>query len=146
VSKYIHPITLEAAIEVASNLRSDDLRELQEGHGYDPIEYAKYAAQESSTVYFTMPNSRIAGMGGIGEGGLIWMLCTPVIHKYPITFVKTAKGYLKSSKEPLLHNVVDARNKVHLKLLKYLGFKFLRKISFGPNQLPFIEFCRVCRS
>ena len=33
VSNYIHPITLEAAAEVASNLRPDDRREVEEGHG-----------------------------------------------------------------------------------------------------------------
>ena len=140
------PITLEAALEVASNLRQEDYRELVEGHGYDPIEYAREVALEGTSIYFTMPNGKTAGMGGISEDGIIWMLCTPEIHKYPIAFVKLAKSYLKSSKIPLVHNVVDARNTVHLKLLKHLGFKFLRTIKYGPNKLSFIEFCRVCRS
>ena len=39
MSKYIHPITLEAALNVASNLRPDDRREVEEGHGVDPMEY-----------------------------------------------------------------------------------------------------------
>ena len=141
-----YPITLEAALEVASNLRIEDRKEMVEGHGSDPIEYAHWAATRPSCVYFTMPNGKTAGMGGINKGGLIWMLCTPEIHKYPIAFVKEAKRYLESSKEPLTYNIVDARNKVHLKLLKYLGYKFLRKISYGPNNLTFIEFCRVSRS
>ena len=142
----IHPLTLEAAIEVASNLRPEDRRELVEGHGYDPIEYAKLVAQEGTSIYFTMPNGKTAGMGGISENGIIWLLCTPEIHKYPIAFVKLAKSYLESSKVNLVHNVVDARNVVHLKLLKYLGFNFLKEIEFGPNKLSFIEFCRVRRS
>ena len=33
LSKYIHPITMEAAIKVASNLRPEDRREIEEGHG-----------------------------------------------------------------------------------------------------------------
>ncbi len=41
--------------------------------------------------------------------------------------------------------IVDKRNKVHLKLLQFLGFKFLREFKHGPNQLTFIEFCRVLR-
>ena len=36
-SKYIHKATKEAAIEVASNLREDDRREIVEGHGLDPM-------------------------------------------------------------------------------------------------------------
>ena len=73
------------------------------------------------------------------------MLCTPAIHDYPITFAREAKRYVDSRQEELLWNIVDERNTVHLKLLKFLGFKFLRKISYGPNQLSFIEFARVQR-
>ena len=146
MSKYIHPITFEAAIEVASNLRPEDLRELEEGHGIDPIIYAHSVAQDPSCVHFTVPNGKTAGMAGVGPEGEIWMLCTPAIHDYPITFAREAKRFIEGRTEPLLWNVVDCRNTVHLKLLKFLGFKFLRKIKFGPNQLSFIEFCRVCRS
>jgi len=142
----IRPITLEAALEVVSNLCLDDFREVVEGHGYDPIEYGYDVSEDESCVYFTMPNGKTAGMAGVGYGGGIWMLCTPVIYEYPIAFARGAKRFVKSRTEPLLWNIVDKRNTVHLKLLRFLGFKFLREISFGPNQLPFIEFCRVHRS
>ena len=33
MSDYIHPLTTEAATQVASNLRPDDRREVEEGHG-----------------------------------------------------------------------------------------------------------------
>ena len=146
MSKYIHPITLEAASEVASNLRPEDRREVEEGHGYDPIEYAKFIAQEGSTVYFTVPNGKTAGMAGVSTEGAIWMICTEAIKEYPHTFARESKRFVESRTEPLLWNVVDRRNTVHLKLLKFLGFKFLRELKYGPNQLSFIEFCRVCRS
>ena len=142
---YIHPITLEAAIEVASNLRPDDRREVEEGHGHDPIEVLTKAVSIPSTVYFTVPNGKTAGMAGVDEGGIILMISTPAIHEYPVTFARESKRFVESRTEPLLWNIVDKRNKVHLKLLKFLGFKFLRVIPHGPNQLPFIEFCRVLR-
>ena len=144
MSKYIHPLTLEAAIEVASNLRPEDRRELEEGHGCDPIEYAKFISQESSDVYFTVPNGKTAGMAGVNPGGLIWMLTTPAIEEYPHTFARESKRFVDARTEPLLWNIVDERNTVHLKLLKFLGFKFLRKKLHGPHHLSFIEFCRVC--
>ena len=146
MSKYIHPITFEAAIEVASNLRLEDRREVEEGHGCDPIEYAEFIAQESSAVYFTVPNGKTAGMAGVNPDGAIWMLCTEAIKNYPHTFARESKRFVESRTEPLLWNIVDRRNIVHLKLLKFLGFKFLRELKHGPNQLSFIEFCRVCRS
>ena len=140
---YIHPITLEAATEVASNLRPDDYRELTEGHGTNPLASLPIAAQEGSAVYFTVPDGKTAGLAGVGDDGAIWMLCTPDIERYPITFAREAKRYVDSREEPLLWNIVDCRNTVHLKLLKFLGFTFLRKFEYGPNNLHFIEFCRV---
>ena len=143
VSNYIHPITLEAAQEVASNLCPDDLREVEEGHGIDHKDLPFLMTHNPSYVYFTVPDGKTAGMAGVGEQGDIWMLCTPDIHRYPITFAREAKRYVDSRTEPLLWNIVDSRNTVHLKLLKFLGFKFLRKLKHGPNNITFIEFCRV---
>tara|TARA_B100001989_G_C24438229_1_gene412569 strand:+ start:81 stop:521 length:441 start_codon:yes stop_codon:yes gene_type:complete len=145
VPNYIHPITYEAALEVATNLRSDDRREVVEGHGLNPMILLPLAAEEGSAVYFTVPDGKTAGLAGVGDGGAIWMLCTPEIERYPITFAREAKRFVDSREEPLLWNIVDCRNTVHLKLLKFLGFKFLRKVTHGPNHLPFIEFCRVRR-
>jgi len=143
VSKFIHPITLEAAKEVASNLRPEDRREVEEGHGHDPMVSIPSGALSGNSVYFTVPDGRLAGVAGVHADGQIWMLCTPAIHKYPITFAREARRYVESRTEELLWNIVDERNTVHLKLLQFLGFKFLRRLKYGPNNLSFIEFCRV---
>ena len=131
---------------MASNLRPEDLREIEEGHGIDSTELLLDAAQASSCVYFTMPNGKTAGMAGVESDGQIWMLCTPVINDYPVAFARGAKRFVERQPHKLLWNIVDKRNTVHLKLLKFLGFKFLREVEFGPNKLSFIEFCRVLRS
>ena len=143
MSKFIHPITLEAAKEVASNLRPEDHREVEEGHGHDPIVHVPLGALIGDSVYFTVPDGRLAGIAGVHKNGQVWMLCTPAIHKYPITFAREARRFIESRTEKLLWNVVDERNTVHLKLLLFLGFKFLRRLKYGPNNLSFIEFARV---
>ena len=132
---------MEVAFEVASNLRPEDLSECVEGHGLNPLIELPLASQRGFCVSFMVPNGETAGICGI-EDGQIWMLCTPAIHKYPITFAREAKRFIDSRPEPVLYNVVDKRNVVHLKLLKFLGFKFIREVPFGPNQLPFIEFIK----
>ena len=137
------PCTLEAALEVASNLRPEDRREIEEGHGLDPKVILTEAVDDDFCVYFTAPNGRTAGMGGIYNGGIIWMVTTPVIHDYPIGFVKEAKRVLATRTEPILGNIVDKRNTIHLRLLKYLGFTFSKEKLHGPNKLTFIEFYRV---
>ena len=143
MSKYIHPATLEAAIAVASNLLPEDRMEVVEGHGHDPETALIIGSNSCDSVYFKVPNGDIAGMAGVHNNGQIWMLCTPAILKYPHTFAREAKRYVESRQEELLWNIVDKRNRVHLKLLRFLGFKFLRELKYGPNNLSFIEFCRV---
>ena len=131
---------MEVAKEVASNLTPDDRREVEEGHGCDPMVLIPLACQDASSVYFRMPGGSIAGIGGVQENVQIWMLCTPAIHKYPILFARECKRIIESRKEKVLWNIVDKRNTVHIKLLKFLGFKFIREVKHGPNQLTFIEF------
>ncbi len=143
VSEYIKPCTLEAAYEVASNLREDDLREVVEGHGHNPLVSLPLASLSGFCVSFPVPNGKTAGVAGVATGNCIWMLTTPAIHDYPVTFAREAKRFIESRPEPYLWNVVDKRNTVHLKLLQFLGFKFLREIIYGPNNLTFIEFIRV---
>jgi hypothetical protein len=111
----------------------------------DPLTYLAAMSTVASTVYFTSPSGKAAGMAGVGKKGDIWMLCTNVIHEQPTLFARQAKRYVDSREEPLLWNIVDSRNEAHLKLLKFLGFKFLRKLKHGPNNVTFIEFCRVRR-
>ena len=125
---------------MASNLRPEDRREVVEGHGAQPTIDIPLGSLRGFCVSFTVPDGKTAGLAGIEEDGRIWMLCTPAIYKYPLTFAREAKRFIDSRTEPILWNVVDARNTAHIKLLKYLGFKFLRTIPFGPNQLPFIKF------
>ena len=146
MSKYIHPITEEAALGVASNLLPDDYREVAEGHGHDPMEAIPQCSKIGDTIYFTVPDGQLAGVAGVQPDGRIWMLCTPAILKYPMTFAREARRFVESREEKLLWNIVDKRNTVHMKLLRFLGFKFLRELKHGPNNLSFIEFCRVFRS
>ena len=134
---------MEAAVEGASKLRTDDYREVWEGHGHFPRWYIPVAAFNGDTVYFNVPNGKTAGLAGVDELGSVWMLCTPEIEKYPHLFVRQAKKYIDSRPENLLWNIVDKRNRVHLKLLRFLGFNFLRELKHGSNNLTFIEFCRV---
>lgn len=143
MSKDTHELTLEAAKYVASRLLPEDLRELEEGYGYTSLEMALEAPSLGSGVSFTMPNGETAGIGGVTPNHKVWMLCTDAVLTHPIAFVRLAKSYLHSLDNPYLWNYVDKRNVRHIKLLKYLGFTFLREVPFGPNNLPFIEFIRL---
>jgi hypothetical protein len=143
MSKYFHPLTSTVALQLASNLRPDDRREIQEGHGHNPSQVLFAAAFTDYSLAFKLPNGEWGGAFGVGPDNGIWMLCTPEIETYPLTFARECKRFVESRMEKYLWNIADKRNTVHLKLLKFLGFKFLREIKHGPNNLTFIEFCRV---
>ena len=140
MSKFIHPITMEAAYEVASNLRPEDYTEVVDGHGLDPLIDIPLSCMRGDNVYFTVPDGRIAGLAGVQDLGQVWMLTTPAIHDYPVTFAREAKRFIDSRTEPRLFNIVMAENTVHIRLLKFLGFILGGEFPYGPNNLHFIEF------
>ena len=121
MSKFIHPITLEAAYEVASNLRPEDAREVIEGHGHIPTIHIPIFSQKGFCVYFTVPNGKTAGIAGVTDEGAIWMLCTPAIYDSPLTFAKEAKRFVDSRTEKLLWNIVDKRIRYTSNYLSSLG-------------------------
>ena len=143
VSKYIHPPTYKEVAYIAENLRQDDWRELQEGWGINPALALFLDTLQGHTVVFHVPNGKTAGIAGVSDDGCVWMLCTPAIEDYPITFIREAKRWLESLPHKVLYNCADVRNTTHLKLLKHLGFKFLDVKIQGPKNLYFVEFIRL---
>ena len=141
------PATIRDGITVAQNIRKEDLQEIR-GLGFDLINIpVGVLTSEHSTVFYTR-EGEIAGCAGVnreeGDVGRIWMLCTEAIHKEPITFVRQAKKWLKDieSEYRLLWNLADARNHVHHKLLRHLGFKAIRAVPVGDNH--YYEIVRLC--
>ena len=143
MSNNIYPLTKEAAFTVASHLTFEDKRESIEGHGIDPFLLAIGALSGDDSYYFKAPDGKSAAIGGVESDGKIWMLCTDSVKEYPRTFARDCKRMIDSRPEKLLWNVVDKRNTTHIKLLRFLGFKFLREVLYGPKLLTFIEFCKI---
>ena len=141
--------TVKDAFKVVNNLRDEDRAEM-EGIGHSCLTLPFGVLVSEHAVYFFSKEGKPAGLAGIfreeNNVGQIWMLCTPVIHDAPITFVREAKKWLEhiQGEYTLLWNIADARNQVHHKLLKHLGFKALRKVAVGPNHLPYYEIIKLC--
>ena len=78
--------------EVASNLRPEDLSEAVEGWGPNPLIESLSPRREASVCLSWCLTARPPDCGIID--GQIWMMCTPAIHKYPVTFANKQKGLL----------------------------------------------------
>lgn len=139
----IRSATLDDVPRVASNLRQDDLQEIVDGTGVNPVLSMSLAVLLDETIVFDAPDGKAAGIAGVDASGCIWMHCTNETQRYPLSFVKQARQWIDSLPHPILHNLADIRNTAHLKLLKHLNFKFLRVVPFGPHNLYFVEFVRL---
>ena len=143
--KYIQPCTPELALSVGLNLRYEDRREVEETTGYcaEAVCIQSYFnSAYGSCVYFKVPNGKAAGVAGVTPQNAIWMLCTDATTEYPHTFMREAKRWVDSLSNPYLMNYADMRNENHIKLLKFLDFKFIR--YFVYNKVPLIEFIKIC--
>ncbi len=69
LDQYIHPITMEAAKEVASNIREDDRKELEEGHGVTPYDYLTWELREEYAYTSRCLTAGIAGMASVEPDG-----------------------------------------------------------------------------
>lgn len=152
MSKYHRPATIKDGLMVASKLRPEDRREV-EGLGQSILHIPfGILISEHAVVFGDMETGELAGIAGIvrldNHTGQIWMLCTPTIHKGPQRFVRKARRWLAEVEKEykLLWNLADARNHMHHKLLKLLGFKALRTVPVGPENLPYLEIVKLCAS
>ena len=146
--KHYRKGTLEDGLRIISKLRKEDKAEVA-GMGMTMLHvpFGLVVSEHATFFHYKGEPAGIAGVVRLNQHeGQIWMLCTPAITKAPITFVRQAKKWLDSieSDYKLLWNLADARNTVHHKLLKHLGFKGLRVVPTGPNALPYYEIVKLC--
>tara|TARA_R100001082_G_C4330102_1_gene145199 strand:+ start:555 stop:1016 length:462 start_codon:yes stop_codon:yes gene_type:complete len=126
--------------EVSALGRKDTLSPLLDGFVQS---YCCYTLVDKQNIPHAMfgccPSKEFPNMASI------WLLGTDDIFTYRMSFLKLSKKYLKIISEPynLVFNIVHKDNVVHIKWLQWLGFSFLRKISYGENNEHFYEFARI---
>ena len=142
--------TLEDIKYLAPRLRQEDKQEILAGSGLLPYE-ALHIGFKNAVIVFTIFNPKnkpvgIFGVDDLGNGvGGIWLLATKDLAKIQIAFLKECREVIKflNTKYKILWNFVDCRNQLHIKWLKWCGFKFIRKLNRGVLQKPFYEIIRI---
>ena len=147
---YIKVSSHEDVKKLSKNLRKEDIEEIKANSNSNPY-HALYTGVLYSHLPFTImsdDDNPIMIMGVIPHGknlGMIWLLSSPQIKNISIPFLRNCRGvldlYLKTF--PVLYNYIDARNTVHLKWLRWLGFNFIKVHNdFGYQNKKFIEFVK----
>lgn len=80
--------------------------------------------------------------------GSVWLLGSDDLTQPPLRKQFLAEGRVWLNQlhafRPLLFNFVDARNTVHIRWLRWMGFTFLRlHPEYGVERRPFWEFARL---
>lgn len=91
-------------------------------------------------VWGIVPSFDVVGVGRP------WMLATPEIKKVSIAFLRASRVVVDIWQEdfPILTNVVDARNDLHLRWLDWLGFRRVATLEgYGARQETFYQFIRT---
>ena len=142
---------MEDALHIATHMRQDDRRECEALTGAPPELILPQSIQQPGTITWEVEGEPVA-MGGITPSipkvGVVWMTSTDAILKHKTKFLRLGHPFVSEIHKdyPILTNMVDARNALHIRWLKWLGFSFLRKVDkWGAQSVPFYEFARYER-
>jgi hypothetical protein len=150
-----YPTTaIESDIDyIAPRLREPDLQEIKALGDFSPKEALTVSYFGSKPSCYTAIGQGVpVAMFGVvpfeenERWGSIWLLGTnDITDEIPISFLKWTKRFFPILTEPydMVCNIVDKRNEVHVKWIKWLGFSFIRELKHGPENRTFYEFARL---
>ena len=150
---YTRKTKLGDIVQVANNLRPADLAEVKAASGRSPKEVLLQCFFESIPC-MTICNDDdmpVAMWGAVPIGdtvGGVWLLGTTGLTAAGTRtrFLREARKHVDQMQEkyPVLANCVDARNKVHIRWLQWMGFTFIAEHpNYGAEGRAFLEFCRM---
>ena len=137
---------------VARHLREADRQEIMAGSGEEPLSVLLRGFLESQPCYTIVSNEGVPiGLFGVVPSydpmvGGCWAVMTDEIRTIRIEFLRKCGDVIEQLNEkwPILFNYVDARNELHIKWLRAMGFTFIKvHQEHGVEKRPFIEFVRV---
>lgn len=144
--------TIEDVTYIAQNLRQADRNECDATTAMPPELFLPRAVGACRDVWTFHRNDGLpVGVFGVDptsipEVGIVWMVSTDVINDHKREFLTECVPIVDmlNNKYPIITNMVDARNTLHHRWLKWLGFCFLRRIEqWGARSVPFYEFARM---
>ena len=138
---------LHDVCELAPNLRSEDKREV------NTLGKTSEQALLSGCLFGKVCRSiinnygQVVGMYGVvpadSKTGLVWMLGSDKLKKIKRPFLRESRTEVEGMNTlfPHLWNIIDSRNEMHLKWIKWCGFKIIGERMV--NNVKFYEFCKV---
>ena len=150
---YCRAAKITDATQLSPRLRQDDLNEIQARSGRDPKIVLLEGVVLSSPCYAIIGNSgAVEGLFGVSPidefSGSVWLLGSEALATPPLSkqFLRESRRFVDvlHLRYPILTNLIDERNTLHIRWLQWLGFTFFhRHAHYGFEQRPFLEFMRL---
>jgi hypothetical protein len=146
------PAIAADAVLFYPKLRAADLDELRAGSvdAASLLERSIMVSDECMVAEDAKTHEPVA-IWGVSETkpgyGEIWLMATDLVKKHQTTFLRTSAKAIADYLErySVLGNMVLDTNHLHIKWLKWLGFKFINHHKgFGVNGEGFYEFVKIC--
>ena len=139
--------TLEDMSYLSKSLRYEDKREVA-ALGHTP-EKALALGFGNSSICRSIIDKHGTPVGVYGvvplsdKIGQIWMLGSPGLVKIKTAFLKQSRSEVEGMNSIYAHlcNFIDSRNEIHLKWIRWCGFKIIGEKMI--NNVKFFEFCKV---
>jgi scaffold protein Gp13 len=150
---YVRPYQEGDAAELLPFLRKADYQEIRATTFMCVLDALEQGVEKSAPMCSIIGNTGcVEGLFGIqpeGIFGRVWMVGSDELTKNPLRrqFIRECKTYLDvlSRGYGAIGNVIDERNTVHVRWLRWMGFTFLRRIdNYGVESRPFLEFIKLC--
>ena len=145
--------TLEDCYNLAPKLRKQDIEEIKANANIKPKDalIQGFQLSEVPVAIFDDKEEIVCMLGccptNIRSAAIVWLLASDGLAKnIPFRFLKHSRGVtdIFQKRYPVLYNFVDARNTLHLKWLKWLGFTIINKhYDYGYEKRLFYEFVRI---
>lgn len=148
---HVEKTTSSDVLYMSSHLRKSDVNEVKAATGL-PIIIALFRSWFSSYKCETIFNPQGIPVGLYGAvldtqgNSIVWMVATDGLLEIARDFIKHCEPIVDNFNHisPVLYNVVDARNKVHIRWLKHLGFVMINKYKYwGVEKRLFYKFVRI---
>lgn len=135
---------------IGAALREADTRELEASLGFAGEEAVLFSLAHSDCSYTVADQDGPFMIFGLVDSdqegvGIVWLLSTDKINDYPRTFLKFSLKWVDWCNEryPVLTNIVDLRNTLHIRWLRWLGCEFPAQHKVGPDETLFVQFVRT---
>jgi len=151
-SAYVRQSTISDAESLAANLRAADRDELSALTDAPPLSVITDGINTSAICFTVCLRDGVIPCAIFGvresgnpQSGVVWCLGTDDLFRIALKFLRNSKSWVDElhRNHRLFFNVIDERQTVYIKWLKWLGFSFVREFdNYGVEGRRFKLFIR----